>query len=45
MTTPKHEFTLEEVLQGKATRIKNKDYFKTSDYLNPFLDRMSKFTD
>jgi hypothetical protein len=45
MTTPKHEFTLEEVLQGKATRIKNKDYFKTSDYVNPFLDRMSKFTD
>ena len=28
MVTPQHEFTLEEVLQGKATRIKNKDYFK-----------------
>lgn len=39
-----HEFTLPEVLEGKATRIKNKDYFKTSDYLNPFLDRMSKYT-
>lgn len=39
-----HEFTLEEVLQGKATKIKNKDYRKTSDYLNPFLDRMSKYT-
>lgn len=45
MTTPSHEFTLEEVLQGKATRIKNKDYFKTADYLEPFLDRMSKYTD
>jgi hypothetical protein len=45
MTTTKHEFTLDEVLQGKATRIKSKDYRKTSDYLNPFLDRMSKYTD
>lgn len=41
----KHEFTLEEVLEGKATRIKGKDYFKTADYINPFLDRMSKYTD
>lgn len=40
----KHEFTLDEVLQGKATRIKGKEYFKTADYVNPFLDRMSKFT-
>lgn len=40
----KHEFTLEEVLQGKATQIKNKEYFKTADYINPFLDRMSKYT-
>lgn len=39
-----HEFTLNEVLQGKATRIKGKDYFKTSDYIEPFLDRMSKYT-
>jgi hypothetical protein len=44
MATLSHEFTLPEVLEGKATRIKNKDYFKTSDYLNPFLDRMSKYT-
>lgn len=41
----KHEFTLKEVLEGKATRIKGKDYFKTADYINPFLDRMSKYTD
>lgn len=45
LTTKQHKFTLDEVLQGKATRIKNKDYFKTADYLNPFLDRMSKYTD
>lgn len=45
MVTPSHEFSLEEVLQGKATRIKNKDYFKTADYLEPFLERMSKYTD
>ena len=45
MTSKQHIFTLDEVLQGKATRIKSKDYFKTSDYLNPFLDRMSKYTD
>ena len=45
MTLPTHEFTLDEVLQGKATRIKNRDYFKTSDYLEPFIERMSKFTD
>jgi hypothetical protein len=44
MVTPSHEFSLEEVLQGKATRIKNKDYFKTADYLEPFLERMSKYT-
>ena len=44
-STTSHEFTLEEVLSGKATRIKNKDYFKTADYINPFIDRMSKFTD
>ena len=45
MPTIQHEFTLDEVLQGKATRIKNKDYFKTADYLEPFIERMSKFTD
>jgi len=45
MPIAQHEFTLEEVLQGKATRIKNKDYFKTADYLEPFIERMSKFTD
>lgn len=39
-----HVFTLDEVLAGKATRIRNKSYFKTADYLNPFIDRMSKFT-
>lgn len=36
--------TLEEALKGKATRIKNKDYFETKAYLEPFIDRMSNFT-
>lgn len=39
------ELTLEEALKGKATRIKNKDYFETKAYLEPFIERMSKFTD
>lgn len=38
------ELTLEEALKGKATRIKNKDYFETKAYLEPFIERMSKFT-
>lgn len=38
------ELTVEEALKGKATRIKNKDYFETKSYLEPFIDRMSKFT-
>lgn len=41
----KHDFTLQEVLEGKATRIKGRDYFKTSDYIEPFIERMSKYTD
>lgn len=39
------ELTFEEALRGKATRIKNKDYFETRSYIEPFIDRMSKFTD
>ena len=36
--------TIDELLAGKATKIKNKDYFTTEAYVNPFLERMSKFT-
>lgn len=36
--------TIEQLLAGKATRIKNKDYFPTAAYVEPFLDRVSKLT-
>lgn len=38
------EITVENLLQGKATRIKNKDFLSTSDYVSPFFEQMSKFT-
>ena len=36
------ELTIDQLLQGKATRIKDKEYFKTEQYVVPFLERMSK---
>ncbi len=39
------EILLNELLKGKATRIKNKDYFETEAYVTPFLDRVSSLTD
>lgn len=36
--------SVEQLLKGKPTKIKNKDYFPTKSYVEPFLDRMSKFT-
>ena len=38
------EITIEELLKGKATKIKKNDYFPTAAYVEPFLERMSKFT-
>lgn len=38
------ELTLDELLKGKATIIKGKEYFNTEAYVTPFLERMSKFT-
>ena len=38
------ELTLEQLLQGKATKIKDKEFFTTKAYVEPFLERMSKFT-
>ena len=38
------ELTIDQLLQGKATRIKDKEYFTTEQYVTPFLERMSKFT-
>lgn len=39
------ELTLQELYKGKATRIKNNEYFSTEAYVEPFLERVSKFTD
>ena len=36
--------TVDELLKGKATLIKNKEYLSTEAYVTPFLERMSKFT-
>lgn len=38
------ELKLEELLKGKATRIKENDFFPTAAYVEPFIERMSKFT-
>ena len=39
------EITTDLLLQGKPTVIKGKEYLPTADYVGPFLDEMSKFTD
>lgn len=39
------EIKVEQLLKGKPTRIKNKAYFGTAQYVEPFLEKMSKFTD
>ena len=39
------EITVDKLLQGKPTMIKEKSYLPTKDYVNPFFDQMSKFTD
>lgn len=39
------QLTIDQLIKGKATRIKNKDYFTTEQYVTPFLERMSKYTD
>ena len=36
--------TLDELLRGKATRIRNKEYLSAAAYVEPFLERASKFT-
>jgi hypothetical protein len=38
------EITMPELLQGKATVIKTKDYLSTKEYVEPFIDEMSKIT-
>lgn len=39
------ELTYEQLISGKATKIKNKEYFSTKAYVEPFFERMSKYTD
>lgn len=39
------ELTLAQAMTGKATQIKGKNYFSTKEYIEPFIDKMSKFTD
>ena len=36
---------MEQLVQGKATRIKDKEYFTTEAYALPFIERVSKLTD
>ena len=38
------EITLNSLLEGKPTIIREKEYFATKDYIQPFVDEMSKFT-
>ena len=38
------ELTLNELLAGKACRIKNKEYFPTAAYVEPFLERVHNVT-
>ena len=37
------EITIELLLKGKSTIIKDKEFLSTSDYVKPFLDEMKKF--
>lgn len=39
------EITINQLLEGKPTIIKGKEFKSTKDYVNPFLDKINKFTD
>lgn len=39
------ELTLQQAIAGKSTSIKGKEYLSTTAYVEPFLERMSKYTD
>lgn len=39
------EITLTRLLEGKPTIIKGKEYLATKEYVNPFIEEMSKYTD
>lgn len=40
-----NEITLEELYRGKPTIIKNREFFPTKSYVDPFIQQMSKITD
>lgn len=39
------EITLEQLLSGKATKIRNKQFKTTAAYVEPFINRLSNITD
>lgn len=39
------EITLEQLLKGKSTRINDKDFLSTEEYISPFVDKMKNSTD
>ena len=39
------DITVSELLKGKPTIIKNKEFFQTKTYVEPFLERMATITD
>ena len=38
------EITIEKLLEGKSTIIKENEYLSTEDYVSPFVKLMKKFT-
>lgn len=39
------DITLQELLKGKSTIIKNKEFFPTQHYVQPFIDKLAPITD
>lgn len=39
------DITIQELFKGKSTIIKGKEFNPTQNYVEPFIDKMSKFTD
>jgi hypothetical protein len=39
------EITKKELFEGRSTLIKNREFFPTKTYVEPFFEKMSKFTD
>ncbi|MGV8961935.1 MAG: hypothetical protein ACOH2V_00960 [Candidatus Saccharimonadaceae bacterium] len=39
------DISIAELYKGKSTLIKNKEFFPTKTYVEPFIERMSAFTD